>query len=831
MPYLSVMRTLSLIIAFTFLCFDFNAKAQTPIVADPPSGTLDGVNILSGTSVIIQLRSPSKQYVYLKGDFNSFSESANSLMKISTDGNTHWLQINNLNPGTYYRYFFLVEGVLEIGDPYSELILDPWNDGYIPQVNFPGMPQYPTGVVSVPISTFRTDNPYFLWTDYNFQKPSQDELVIYECLVRDFDSGSVYQDLIDRLDYFEYMGFNAIELMPVSEFEGNSSWGYNPNFRFAPDKYYGPKSKLKEFVNRCHAKGIAVILDVVPNHSFGTDPLVRLYQDENGIVSEDNPWFNSYAMHPFSPGYDFNHEDGWVREYWKRVFDFWLSEYHIDGYRVDLSKGITQVNSGSNVNLWNQYDQSRIDILFDYYSDIQSNHPGTYVILEHLGNNDEEKSLADGGFMIWGKMTYDFSQSSMGYSGDLNYSSWQNRGYSYPNLITYMESHDEERLAYDLQFYGNSSGEYDAKEFSTSMDRLKMTNAFLLTIPGPKMIWQWSELGYDVSIFDCGDGTFSEDCKLSEKPDRWTDLEVPERLSLAKTISALAHLKQEQSVFTTYDYNLDCSGTGKIIHLYSPEQNAVLIGNFDVVPLDITPGFPYIGTWYDYFSGLSFSVNDLATSFYVEPGEWHLYLDTPLPTPDTNGNFPILTSSGCMDPNAENFDPVAEFDNGTCQYITTLHLDMGELDPALAGPHIAGSFQNWVPSSTPMTLESDGTYSVEVIAVVGTQVDYKFINGDAWGEEETVPPACGANNGLGGYNRFFIVDPTILEVPIHCFSLCNVCGDPGFCGPGTYWDQDSGLCLPDDTLGGICPEDLDGDGIVAVGDLLLILSAFGTLCN
>ena len=105
-------------------------------------------------------------------------------------------------------------------------------------------------------------------------------------------------------------------------------------------------------------------------------------------------------MHPFSPGYDFNHEDGWVREYWKRVFDFWLSEYHIDGYRVDLSKGLTQVDSGSNVNLWNQYDQSRIDILFDYYNDIQSNHPGTYMILEHLGNNDEEKSLADGQLVI-----------------------------------------------------------------------------------------------------------------------------------------------------------------------------------------------------------------------------------------------------------------------------------------------------------------------------------------------------------------------------------------------------------------------------------------------
>jgi hypothetical protein len=824
------MKTLSLVIAFTFLCFEFSVKAQTPIVSDPPSGTLDGVNILSGTSVIIQLRSPSKQYVHLKGDFNSFSESANSLMKISTDGNSHWLQINNLNPGTYYRYFFLVEGVLEIGDPYSELILDPWNDGYIPQVNFPGMPQYPTGVASVPISTFRTDNPYFLWTDYNFQKPSQDELVIYECLVRDFDSGSVYQDLINRLDYLEYMGFNAIELMPVSEFEGNSSWGYNPNFRFAPDKYYGPKSKLKEFVNRCHAKGIAVILDVVPNHSFGTDPLVRLYQDENGVVSEDNPWFNSDAMHPFSPGYDFNHEDGWVREYWKRVFDFWLSEYHIDGYRVDLSKGLTQVNSGSNINYWNQFDQSRIDILFDYRNEIQSNHPGTYVILEHFGNNDEEKVLADGGFMIWGNMTYGFAQSTMGYGGDVDYGSWQNRGYNWPNLVTYMESHDEERLSFDLQQFGNSSGSYDTKDFPVAMDRLKMANAFLLSIPGPKMIWQWSELGYDVSIFDCGDGTFSEECKLSEKPDHWGDLEIPERLSLAKTISTLAHLKQSQPCFSTYDFNLDCSGTGKLIHLYTPEQNAVLIGNFDVINLDIVPGFPHIGVWYDHFTGEGMTVSDINNSIVLSPGEWHLYLDTQLPLPDTNGYLPILTNSGCMDEGAINYDPDATFDNGTCQYSTTLWLDMGDVTLDPAGPHIAGSFQNWDPISTAMVLESDNSYSLEVIGTVGAQIEYKFLNGNSWGQEENVPAACGNSNGLGGYNRFFIVDSNISEIPIHCFSECDACDGPVYCGPGTFWDITTGYCLPD-IIEPLCPEDLDDDGYVAVGDLLQLLSAFGSSCQ
>ena len=199
----------------------------------------------------------------------------------------------------------MVEGNLEIGDPYAELVLDPWNDQYIPQSHYPGMPAFPSAHANWHTSAFRTDNPYFLWTDGDFQRPSSDRLVIYETLVRDFDEAQTFQDLINQLDYLEYMGFNAIELMPVNEFEGNLSWGYNPNFRFAVDKFYGTAAKLKELVNKCHERGIAVIVDIVPNHSFGTDPLVRLYQDADGSAANDNPWFNKIAKHPFSPGYDF----------------------------------------------------------------------------------------------------------------------------------------------------------------------------------------------------------------------------------------------------------------------------------------------------------------------------------------------------------------------------------------------------------------------------------------------------------------------------------------------------------------------------------------------
>ena len=817
----------------------FGLNAQTPVVQDPPAGMVDGVNVLNGSSVVVQLRAPGKDYVHLRGDFNNFAVNDASLMHRSVDGNFHWIQLNGLSPGTWYRYHFLVEGTLEIGDPYAELVLDPWDDVYIPQSHFPGMPTFPSGQASWHNTAFRTDTPYFLWTDGGFQKPASDRLVIYETLVRDFDEAQTFQDLINQLDFIEFMGYNAIELMPVSEFEGNLSWGYNPNFRFAVDKFYGPKAKLKELVNKCHERGIAVIMDIVPNHSFGTDPMVRLYQNADGSAAPDNPWFNQVAMHPYSPGYDFNHEDPWTREFWKRVFNFWIEEYHIDGYRVDLSKGLTQTFSGSDVGSWNNYDQSRVDILFDYANDIWSNHPGTYMILEHLGNNDEETALANGGFMIWGKMTFAYTQSAMGYYGDINYGSWQARGYAWPNLVTYAESHDEERMGYEVATYGNSFGGYNAQEEQTAMGRLAMTHAFLLAIPGPKMIWQWGELGYETSIFDCLDGTMSESCKLNEKPAPWEDLANPDRLRLAKTIAALVDLKKNQPVFGTYNYNVDGAGMGKRIHLFGPDQNAVLVGNFDVVSIDMVPGFPYAGTWYDHFSGLPVSVNNIGEAMTLAPGEWHLYLDTPLPTPDTDGNLPILVNVGCTDPLAQNYDPLAEADNGTCQYATVLQLDMGELAVDAAGVHVAGSFQGWVASDTPMELGEDGIYRTTVVAQVGSEVQYKYLNGNAWGTDEGVPASCGVSNGLGGFNRSFVVGAGDASLDVHCFASCTSCNTVGpidcqagdCCGEGTVWDAESGTCVGDGTTSSTCVEDLDGDGAVAVGDILQMLGAFGMTCN
>ncbi len=100
-------------------------------------------------------------------------------------------------------------------------------------------------------------------------------------MVRDFIAAGNWQTLKDTLNYLKKLGVNAIEVMPFNNFEGASSWGYNPNFYFAPDKVYGTATALKQFIDACHQNGMAVIMDMVLNHSFGSSPMVQMYFDNS----------------------------------------------------------------------------------------------------------------------------------------------------------------------------------------------------------------------------------------------------------------------------------------------------------------------------------------------------------------------------------------------------------------------------------------------------------------------------------------------------------------------------------------------------------------------
>jgi len=498
---------------------------------------------------------------------------------------------------------------------------------------YPNLPPYPSGQTSGIVTLIQPGKVPYTWQVNDFQKPAKEDLVIYELMMRDFTAAKNYQTLIDTLDYLDRLGINAIELMPVSEFEGNQSWGYNVSFHMALDKYYGSIDKFKEFVDAAHARGIAVILDVVYNHAFSQSPLCQLYWDSGAFKpTPDNPWLNPDAKHPFNVGYDFNHESDATKIFVKKVNKYWLEEMRIDGFRFDLSKGFTQIDYGGNVGAWSAYDASRIAILKDYANAMWASTPDAYVILEHFAANNEETELANYGMMLWGNITHEYNEASMGYNNNLSGVDYQARGWSQPHLIAYMESHDEERLNYKNLNFGNSSGGYNITDLPTALKRLELASTFYFPVPGPKMIWQFGELGYDFSINRCTNGSINENCRLDPKPIRWDYFEDPDRKHLYDVTRALLHLKETYPVFQTDDYSLGLSNSfRKRINLHGSDMNVTIIGNFNVVNEDVQPFFQHPGTWYEYFTGDSIDVTGILDPIELTPGEYRLYTDVKIP--------------------------------------------------------------------------------------------------------------------------------------------------------------------------------------------------------
>ncbi len=593
---------------------------------DLPAGAVDGVTYInSGTSVIFNLYAPGKKSVAVIGEFNNWQADAKYNMYQTTDGNRWWVQVDNLDPNKEYAYQYLVDGNLKVADPYCEKILDPNNDQYISTDVYPNLKAYPAGQTGN-VSVMQANQPVYNWKNSTFTRPDKKNLVVYELHVRDFIATHSYKTLKDTLSYLSNLGVNAIELMPINEFEGNDSWGYNPSFYFAPDKYYGTKNDLKAFIDECHSRGMAVILDMVLNHSFGQSPMVQLYFDQAAQKPlASNPWYNPDPTHPYNVGYQFNHQSAATKYFAKNVMQFWMKQYKIDGYRFDLAKGFTQKNNLNDVAAWGAYDASRVAIWKDYNSYIQSVDANNfYVILENFASDQEEKELADNGMMTWNNLNYAFNESTMGWVGTsgLGRLFFSTHTFTQPdNIVTYMESHDEERLMYKNETFGNTSGAngYTARNLATALKRQEAAAAFLFSAPGPKMIWEFGERGYDISIDNGG--------RLGDKPPHWEYMNDPLRKNLYNVFAKLIKMKINNPVFTTSTMQYTASATGavKSTTLTSTGVNVEVIGNFDVNVQSATITFPTTGTYYDYMTGTTINVPTPLYTVSLNPGEYHIY--------------------------------------------------------------------------------------------------------------------------------------------------------------------------------------------------------------
>jgi hypothetical protein len=188
-----------------------------------------------------------------------------------------------------------------------------------------------------------------------------------------------------------------------------------------------------------------------------------------------------------------------------------------------------------------------------------------------------------------------------------------------------MESHDEERIVYKCLNYGKAEGNYNTQDLATALDRAELNSVFFIPLPGPKMIWQFGERGYDQSINRCTDGSISNDCRLSEKPPYWNYLENTDRTDLFQVMAKLNELKQQYDVFSPDNAEYSLAGITKWYKLSKGDNHVLGLGNFDVTTNDIAITFPSAGKYYEFFSGDSIEISSTNQTFTFTPGEYRLY--------------------------------------------------------------------------------------------------------------------------------------------------------------------------------------------------------------
>ncbi|MBJ7882147.1 alpha-amylase family glycosyl hydrolase [Gelidibacter salicanalis] len=669
----------------------------TTISATLPSGMIDGINYNTSdnTKATLVLDAPNKDFVDVAGTFNNWEPNSNYAMKRDPTTGKFWLELTGLVSGQTYTYQYWVfektpitnsPALVKTADPYSTLVLSPFDDPYIPASSYPNLPAYPAGQERE-VTVLQTGQTPYNWQVNNFTKPKKEDLIIYEVLIRDFDSDRNYQDLIDRIEYFKNLNINAIELLPVMEFEGNESWGYNTSFHMALDKFYGAENKLKEFIDLCHQNGIAVILDVALNHAYGRNPMVRMWMDDPdgdgwGGPSSENPYFNTEARHSYNVGSDFNHSNAITKAYAKRIVKHWIEEFKIDGFRWDLTKGFTQNCTANDEGCTNAYQADRVAVLKEYADYSWSLDPNHYVIFEHLGSENEEKEWANykydegKGIMMWGNMNRAYNELTMGYTADISGIGHKSRPqFQGLRVIGYAESHDEERLMYKNLMYGNSTNSvHDVKDLNTALSRMSALGAVTLTVPGPKMIWHFGELGMQNSIFTCNDGTLNipdapleeggdagnppGDCKLATKPQpQWTQnwLGDTNRNKVYNDWARLIKLKTEEDVFEG-DYKINTNTLTPSIEIFnnalpgSSLKNVIVLANFDVTSKTLNTTIPSGETWYDLMDDTGKTSYNQAT-ISIAAGQFRIFGNKPS-TLSTDGFE--STSSFTLYPNPSN---------------------------------------------------------------------------------------------------------------------------------------------------------------------------------
>jgi 1,4-alpha-glucan branching enzyme len=592
------------------------------------------------------LTAPSVPAVHVAGDFNGWNPRA---IPMETDGSGLFWATVRLRGSTHYRFVTTMADSghrVWVADPYGREIR--WD------------PQGPKALLA--------DDPPYTWGDTNWQRPPLRDLIIYELCVRDFAGErrggrarfGDFDGVRARLDHLQRLGINAIELMPVSEFPGNSSWGYNPVFYMAPKWLYGRPAQLKRLVDEAHQQGIAVILDMVFNHAWGDHPYYRMYPPMYTPDGKPLPDLNPFFHHPENGhanswgGVDWDHASPYTLAYMQDAVRFWLDEYHMDGFRFDWVGGVE----------WDPWQPQRER--FDPYYGIapiaraaREADPACYLIGEYwpIPGAHPAKTAA--------RMVRETDMDAV-WNGTFHHTlencltqTWQWEHQSLPfalgglrsqgfaradQVVNYVVSHDERRPEHEIQFWGEHirlADPAEAKRYGTrwelAMQKARLGLVALMTSPGVPMLLAGQEFGEDSPR------------TIDFWPQDWKKLKLPQGRAQFAFYRRLLSVRREHPALRSdcVEYYGDDFAASKIVRFkrWDGAGDVVVVGlNFDNRSQQVGLGFPYNGRWLDVVSGELVTVAGHWGDFTLPP--WDAVVLVPAPENPTSHRrlFQCLTN-------------------------------------------------------------------------------------------------------------------------------------------------------------------------------------------
>lgn len=546
-----------------------------------------------GSGVTFRVWAPNASTVNVAGQFNNWSTTSRPLY---SEGNGVWsVDVLGAIAGQEYRY--VINGNHWRTDPRAKNVLNSNGNGVI------------------------VDTAYN-WTPFN--PPPWNKMIIYEMHIGSYNDVSgpgTWQSAIAKLDHIQALGVNAVKMMPIAEFPGDYSLGYNPVHLFAPESAYGSPADLRQFVEQCHQRGIAVIIDVVYNH-LGPDDLDQslwkfdgysAYDDTGGIYfyEDDNrytPWGNTRP----------NFSTGQVRSFLRDNVIYWLNEYNMDGIRMDGTAFIRERG----------YDGPDIPegwSLMQWINDeIDAAHSQKISIAEDMRDNDWiTKTTGEGGAGFDSQWDAGFHHKvvpALTTSADEFRNMWDIRdaithlynGWDTQRVI-YTESHDEVGSASGKsrvpeQIWPGNAGTYYPKKRST------LGAGLVFTSPGIPMLFMGQEFLEDGAWHDNIPLDWSKTTAYAGILQLYTDL-ITLRRNQSNTTRGL--LAKNVNVFHV-------NNTEKMIAFHrwfngGPGDDVIVVANFrNQAYTAYNIGFPRPGRWRVRF-------NSDWNGYDAEFGNWNSY--------------------------------------------------------------------------------------------------------------------------------------------------------------------------------------------------------------